>query len=171
MVGVRGKQRNKRRGKISNTAYGKIRKRAHQKKHKIVIGNELVRESWDKKKTIKENFSDLGLISDPNSEYRKTHHKKAPDMEVEVGDIADYELVRKLEKQAQQAAPPALRHYSPAESELWEGLVAEHGIDFKAMARDKRNTHQHTPKFIQRKIEQYLQFKDADFKTKMGCVG
>lgn len=176
MVTVRGKQRNKRRGTISKTNYGKIRKKEHNKKHKVVIGNKLVRDNWDKKKTVKENFSDLGLVADPNSEYRTTHNKKMKpgEMEVEIGDINDYkqdtEVVMKLEEQAKEESP-AMRHFSPAECELWGGLVTDHGTDFKAMARDKRNTYQHTPKQIKRKIEAYLQFKNSDIKTKMGCVG
>lgn len=176
MVTVRGKQRNKRRGIISRTNHGKIRKKEYMKRHKVIITNEIVRQNWDKEKTVKENFADLGLVSDPNSTYRTTHNKKKPvheEEELELGDVEEYkekEVVKKLEEQSKTGAPN-IRHFSPAESELWEGLIGQHGSDYKAMARDKRNTHQHTPKQIKRKIESYLTFRDSEHKTKMGCVG
>ena len=175
MVTVRGKQRNKRRGTIRKTNYGKIRKKEYNKKHRVVITNDIVRANWDKKKTVKENFTELGLVADPNATYRTTHHKKAEpeEVEVEFADVSEYaetEVVKKLEEQSKDGAP-VIRHFSPTESELWEGLVRDHGSDYKAMARDKRNTHQHTPKQIRRKIESYLTFKNSGYKTKMGCVG
>lgn len=183
MVTVRGKQRNKRRGTIRKTNYGKIRKKQYNKKHKVVITNDIVRENWDKTKTTKENFADLGLVADPNESFRTTHHKKVQpsEMEVEFADLSEYQgngkekaneskVVKKLQEQAKETAP-LIRHFSPSESELWEGLVRDHGNDYKAMARDKRNTHQHTPKQIRRKIESYLSFKNSGYKTKMGCVG
>ena len=176
MVTVRGKQRNKRRGTIRKTNYGKIRKKEYNKRHKVVITNDIVRANWDKSKTVRENFSDLGLVADPNAAYRTTHHKKEQpeEIEVEFADVSEYqeesEVVKKLEEQSKEATP-LIRHFSPGECELWEGLVCDHGSDYKAMARDKRNTYQHTPKQIKRKIQSYLTFKNSNCKTKMGCVG
>ena len=175
MVTVRGRQRNKRRGTVRKTNYGKIRKKEYNKKHHVVIKNDIVRENWDKSKTIRENFADLGLVADPNAAYRTTHHKKVEptEGEVEFADISDYqetEVVKKFVEQSKNTAP-VIRHFSPVECELWEGLVGDHGVDYKAMARDKRNTYQHTPKQIRRKIESYLTFKNSSYKTKMGCVG
>lgn len=175
MVTVRGKQRNKRRGRISKTSYGKDRKKQHNKQHKVVIKNELIRTNWDKNKTIKENFTSLGLVSDPNAEYKTTHHKKkVTEMEVEFADISEYKkdtvVVQKLEEKAKEVTP-TVRHFSPAECALWDGFIRDHGSDYKAMARDKRNTHQHTPKTLKRKIESYMKFTSSEYKTKMGCVG
>lgn len=172
MVTVRGRQRNKRRGRVSKTTAGKSRRKEYTKKHKVIIQNELVRKNWDKSKTLKENFASMGLVADVNEPYRTTHHKRKTDHVVEEGDVEEYKaVVQQMEVESQSGAGPAIRHYSPAECELWEGMVRDHGTDYKAMARDKRNTLQHTPKQIKRKVEGYLKFSGAEGKTKMGCVG
>lgn len=176
MVTVRGKKRNHRRGTVNKTNQGKHRKKQYQKKHRVTIQNEVVRKNWDNKKTVRENFKELGLVSDPNEAYKTTHHKKVKpaEMDVEEGDIQEYrektEVVKKLEEKSKETTPTT-RHFSPGECELWEGFVGDHGTDYKAMARDKRNTHQHTPAQIRRKITSYLSFKSSEYKTRMGCVG
>ena len=173
MVTVRGKQRNWRRGRISKTSVGKHRKKQHQLKKKVIISNELIRSNWDDKKTLNENFSNLGLIADPNAKYRTTNHKKE-NGEVEFEDISKYdgslsetEVVKKLTETSKNDIP-SIRHFSPAEVKLWEHFITKYDCNYKAMSRDKQNTHQHTPKQMKRKIESYLQFKTAEHKTNMG---
>ena len=64
------------------------------------------------------------------------------------------EVVRALIEQAQNPAPKKARHLSEREQEWLESLVARHGDDTRAMARDaKLNPMQQTAADIGRRLK------------------
>lgn len=64
------------------------------------------------------------------------------------------DVVKSLVEQAQNPAPKRARHLSEREQEWLESLVARHGDDVGAMARDKRlNPMQQTAADIKRRLK------------------
>ncbi|KAI6220863.1 Nucleolar protein 16 [Aphelenchoides fujianensis] len=134
---------------------------------------------WDKKKTIGSNLKAAGLVSDPNRLI------KLKDDEVEVMDLDQVRngvldakpkkiktkkakgYAKELEKQAktqeaEKAAagrpPPRL---SASDVAFCESMVAKHGLDYEAMAKDRDNIYQNTAKQLERKIATFKRYVAA----------
>ncbi|KAH8882786.1 hypothetical protein GQ53DRAFT_831205 [Thozetella sp. PMI_491] len=73
---------------------------------------------------------------------------------IEDPDAVDGEVIRQLEEEANRPTEPAQRHQSSGEVEWLERLVAKHGDDTTAMARDiKLNPMQQTKADIARRLK------------------
>lgn len=71
-----------------------------------------------------------------------------------IHDEADTEVIKSLVEQAQNPAPKKKRHISEREAEWLENLVAKHGDDTRAMARDRKlNPMQQTAADIARRLK------------------
>lgn len=72
----------------------------------------------------------------------------------------DKELTASVHKQLDEIVEsnvPTVRFAAAGEIVFVKKLIAKHGQDYKAMARDhKINVWQHTPKVIKRKIEKVM---------------
>mmetsp|Transcript_45535 Transcript_45535/g.114573 ORF Transcript_45535/g.114573 Transcript_45535/m.114573 type:complete len:195 (+) Transcript_45535:100-684(+) len=104
--------------------------------------DETVRLTWDKNRTLKQNFRAMGLASDANSVVREgapSAPKPMIDLKVPI---------------AKPKPPPKLTR-----NEQWycRDLIRKYGDDYLAMARDiKLNNYQHTPKKLKKMCTLYL---------------
>eukprot|EP00041_Stephanoeca_diplocostata_P037722 m.1440234 g.1440234 ORF g.1440234 m.1440234 type:complete len:164 (+) comp25093_c2_seq4:158-649(+) len=109
------------------------------------IANDIVGKVWDKTKTLKQNFNAVGLVMDPNARARKPGAIQEP--------ASGSSVVAEIEK-AVKNVKRNKRFAAAGEIEFVERLVAKHGTDCVAMARDmKINVYQLTPKQLQQKIK------------------
>eukprot|EP00794_Sanderia_malayensis_P005568 gene5568-6256_t len=147
MGGVRA--RKSRRNKIVNrTKVGKKRK------SKVpVIQSTTIRDKWDAKRTVKQNLKSMGIAFDPNNPSM-LHTKKRVGDKMQV-DSEPTDVIKGFEKEAAMTSKSE-RHISPGEAQFIMSLAKDYGTDYKAMAKDKRNFMQHTPKQLGRKCEAFF---------------
>ncbi|KAM7445479.1 hypothetical protein ABFA07_006079 [Porites harrisoni] len=165
MTGVRRKKAQRKR-RVNTTKVGSKRKK---KDKKVKVLNQTLRKNWDQKKTMKQNLQDLGLAFDankavplPKQKVRSQQLEETEKMEI---DKEPTSVIKEFEQMAANEVKGE-RHISPGEAQfLWQ-LIQDHGTNYKAMSRDKRNYYQHTPKQLKRKCEAFLGSKQ-DFS---GCL-
>jgi len=145
--------------------YNKNRRRAWKKSKKMpAIECDKIKNAWDSKKSITGNLADMGLSSDPN---KTLPIPKAKDMMAgpEVESLSKYinegegssskdHVAQSLEAEAN--APQAKRLLlSEPEVNYCIHMIEKYGEDYKAMARDRKNYYQDTPKQIRKKISTF----------------
>ncbi|XP_065052540.1 nucleolar protein 16-like [Rhopilema esculentum] len=163
MGGVRA--RKSRRNKIVNdTKVANKRKKRNFKVAKVT--SKVIKDHWDDRKTLKQNFKSIGLAMDPNDACKKTTlkvkkiSKKATDSDIAM-ECEDTVVVQKLKEEASHISKKE-RLVSPGEAQFILTLRDDYGEDYKAMARDKRNYQQHTPNQLRRKFEAF--FRSSYYK-------
>eukprot|EP00036_Acanthoecidae_sp_10tr_P011635 CAMPEP_0182917564 /NCGR_PEP_ID=MMETSP0105_2-20130417/1594_1 /TAXON_ID=81532 ORGANISM="Acanthoeca-like sp., Strain 10tr" /NCGR_SAMPLE_ID=MMETSP0105_2 /ASSEMBLY_ACC=CAM_ASM_000205 /LENGTH=172 /DNA_ID=CAMNT_0025054577 /DNA_START=19 /DNA_END=537 /DNA_ORIENTATION=+ len=116
------------------------------------IKNPVVAAAWDVTKTRRKNFEDIGLVQNPNSGSAASK-VVAGKRSLRTRQVPT-EVVKQLEGMASAASGKKPVVASAGEVEFVDALVAKHGSDYKAMARDhKINIYQHTAKQIEHKIK------------------
>lgn len=122
------------------------------------MDSKAIRKTWDKSKTLKQNFKDIGLAYNVNNSMpvKNTGDKSISSSEaMEVDKQPRNSVVKELEQEASHGAKTE-KHISPGEAKfLWE-LIRDHGDNYEAMKRDKRNYYQHTAKQLRRKCTKFL---------------
>ncbi len=113
--------------------------------------SDVVGKHWNKKKTLKQNFSTLGLVNDPNEMSRSKRGDEALARAEKETAVASG-VVRELEEIVASNVPTT--RFAPAgEIAIVQKLVAKYGDDYTAMARDhKLNVYQHTAKQLKHKV-------------------
>lgn len=147
----------------------KITRNARKKKKLIkpAIGDAVLKKHWDNSKTLQQNLKHLGLAYDSNEVIKipKNKRKTRKDlihedmegekvMEVEK-DVPITDVIEEFEKRAANERKTE-RHIAPGEAKFVMELMKKHGKNYKAMFKDKRNTHQHTIAQLRRKCEGLL---------------
>lgn len=142
--------------------YNKNRRRAFKKSKKLpTIECDKIKNAWDSKKSIAGNLMDMGLSSDPNKTLPIPKAKDlmaGPEAEPltkyadgNEGTSAKVHVANSLEAEAN--APQAKRLLlSEPEVKFCIHMMEKHGEDYKAMARDRKNHYQDTPKQIKKRI-------------------
>jgi len=141
-----------------------------RKKKKVInpsIGDAVLKKHWNSSKTLQQNLKDIGLAYDSNDVIRIPKNKKitrkdllredkegVKQMEVEK-PIINTAVIEAFEAQAANGKKLE-RHIPPGEAKFLMELMKKHGKDYKAMAKDKLNTYQHTANQIRRKCEGLL---------------
>ncbi|XP_028390832.1 nucleolar protein 16-like [Dendronephthya gigantea] len=154
MAGVRRKQTQKKK-RMNSTLTG--RKRKSKNKKKVNIDSKAIRKTWDKSKTLKQNFKDLGLAYNVNNNMPVKNKGDGGHLNSEAMDIDKprSSVVKELEEEASHGIKKE-KHISPGETKfLWE-LIQDYGDNYEAMRRDKRNYYQHTAKQLRRKCTKFL---------------
>ncbi|KAF6021524.1 NOP16 [Bugula neritina] len=102
----------------------------------------------------------MGLSFDPNNSVSNGQFNKASAKSSHQVPLQNKEAVRKgLEEKA--ALPEAFNlRLSEPETQYAIYMMEKYGEDYKAMARDKRNYYQDTPKQIQKKIQKFQKIPD-----------
>ncbi|EDV20771.1 uncharacterized protein TRIADDRAFT_60763 [Trichoplax adhaerens] len=153
MAGVRRKktQRNKR---PNSTAPGRVLKR---KAAKVTISNNTIKKNWNKKKTLRENFSSIGLAINSNKaiKIRDVTERMEVDQPANPSKPTT-KVVQELEMIASQGSQTTRRHIAPGEVKFLKDLMDSHGENYEAMARDKRNCYQQTAKQLERKCKNLM---------------
>jgi len=129
-------------------------------KKQATIQEEALRAEWDNYKSIKFNMESMGISYDPNNAVSKGYGNKQSAAYQKKEVLPDKTAVRKiLEEKA--AIPEAFKlKLSEPATQYAIYMLEKYGDDYKAMARDRRNYYQDTPKQIKRKIETFQKIPD-----------
>ncbi|XP_002155670.1 nucleolar protein 16 [Hydra vulgaris] len=140
----------------------KITKGARKKLKKPTIKDSTLQKHWDKSKTLHNNLKDLGLAYDSNAAIKINTGKKTKHSDVvkdtnkmEIDETLNKPVIKEFERQAANGMKME-RHIAPGEAKFLMTLIKKHGTNYKAMAKDKDNTYQHTAKQLKRKCESLL---------------
>ncbi|CAG7822390.1 unnamed protein product [Allacma fusca] len=122
------------------------RKQLNNKHKKLPrINCEAVREAWDKKKSLTDNLTSMGLVADAN---RNISQNPKNTLEAENSPEAPCASVAvALEKEAKEAFKVKKAVAHPLPPEMYRklcGLINKHGEDFEAMEKDPTNYYQET---------------------------
>ncbi|XP_033125435.1 nucleolar protein 16-like [Anneissia japonica] len=149
-----------------------LRKKWRKMKKQPTVLCEQMKHNWDPKKTTKQNMHDMGLSYDPNEAVPipKTKEVMKPknlkdEEEMDVDNIRSRQtkkkkldptklhVVQELEDLSKLPTNPSrtFRLSAPV-VQYCVYMLDKYGDDYKAMARDKKNYYQDTPKQIRQKI-------------------
>ena len=170
--------------------YDRNRKRIKktQEKHqkdKIKVNNDVIKDLWNPKESIKNNLESMGVAFDANKVVDKKSIKQqfieklqeANPNEIPPPAIAvkkSSEVVKRLEAEVLEAETnktPKFRF--TGEQVKWiTYCLDKHGDDFKAMARDPKNIWQETPKQIRQKVLKFVSIPEqfAVYAKKIGLL-
>ena len=140
--------------------YDRNRSREWKNSKKLpAIECKQIKKAWNSKKSIQQNMRLMGLSMDPNitlripttkelltGESSKENKKKKPMIQTNV--------VAELEEEANIPLAKTLQ-FSEPEVRYCVHMIEKYGEDYKAMAKDRRNYYQDTPKQIKRKITSF----------------
>ena len=170
--------------------YDRNRKRIKktQEKHrkdKIKVDNDVMKELWNPKESIKTNLESMGVAFDANKVLDKKSTKqqfiekiqdqnpnKIPPQEI--ASKKSSEVVKRLEAEALEAEANKKANFRfTGEQVKWiTYCLDKHGDDFKAMARDPKNIWQETPKQIRQKVLKFVSIPEqfAVYAKKIGLL-
>ena len=170
--------------------YDRNRKRIKktQEKHrkdKIKVDNDVMKELWNPKESIKTNLESMGVAFDANKVLDKKSTKqqfieKIQDQNPnnippqEIASKKSSEVVKRLEAEALEAEANKKANFRfTGEQVKWiTYCLDKHGDDFKAMARDPKNIWQETPKQIRQKVLKFVNIPEqfAIYAKKIGLL-
>lgn len=170
--------------------YDRNRKRIKktQEKHrkdKIKVDNDVMKELWNPKESIKTNLESMGVAFDANKVLDKKSTKqqfieKIQDQNPnnippqEIASKKSSEVVKRLEAEALEAEANKKANFRfTGEQVKWiTYCLDKHGDDFKAMARDPKNIWQETPKQIRQKVLKFVNIPEqfAVYAKKIGLL-
>lgn len=170
--------------------YDRNRKRIKktQEKHrkdKIKVDNDVMKELWNPKESIKTNLESMGVAFDANKVLDKKSTKqqfieKIQDQDPnnipaqEIASKKSSEVVKRLEAEALEAEANKKANFRfTGEQVKWiTYCLDKHGDDFKAMARDPKNIWQETPKQIRQKVLKFVNIPEqfAVYAKKIGLL-
>ncbi|XP_002740033.1 nucleolar protein 16-like [Saccoglossus kowalevskii] len=162
----------KKQSKRKKYHYNVNRKKEWKKSKRLpAIGCSQIKKAWDNTKSVKQNLSDMGLAVDPNisipipTAKQLLKHQKLETMDLaEVRKLASKDhVVEELVKEASLPEKKAHTRFSRPEVSYCTYMIDKYGEDYKAMARDRKNYYQETPKQIKQKIKT---FKSTEQYTK-----
>ena len=170
--------------------YDRNRKRIKktQEKHrkdKIKVDNDVMKELWNPKESIKTNLESMGVAFDANKVLDKKSTKqqfiekiqdqnpnKIPPQEI--ASKKSSEVVKRLEAEVLEAEANKKANFRfTGEQVKWiTYCLDKHGDDFKAMARDPKNIWQETPKQIRQKVLKFVSIPEqfAVYAKKIGLL-
>eukprot|EP00727_Mastigamoeba_balamuthi_P006813 m51a1_g2752 hypothetical protein (174) ;mRNA; f:962946-963600 len=159
------------RGVKSRTPSKAWKRLGHKKRRRSAIpGDKRVRAWWDPKKTVRQNYEAMGLVAQVN--FTEAEPAALRPAEPTTGPVMSEDAASSAAPASEQQ--PKRKHcvISAARTKLpapkpvkmtwtnkvyWSQLLAKHGQDYKAMARDiKLNPMQHAPDTCKKYCLQYL---------------
>jgi len=150
-----GKPKKQRR---KNFNYDKNRKKTWKKSKKMPsINCEAIQSAWDKRKSLKKNMEEMGLMADPNKVVKHVQpqvNSLDGDQETTTTTAAKDYVMKAIEAEANIPAAKTNK-LSELDVIFCTYLMDKHGEDYKAMARDRKNHYQETPKQIKKKINMF----------------
>lgn len=140
---------------------GIVKVKAKSRGYKVAQNDNFEHSALDYDVSISQfaNYKQLGLLADSNqigsTKGRVTGFK--PRVKGPMAAKSDADAVHPLELEVPEAKQ-TIRQVPGGERQVLLKLVAKHGEDFSAMARDmKLNTHQHTGAHLRRRIAKMRQ--------------
>ena len=165
--------------KVKKFQHGKNLKRKWKQmkqKKNPKVNADVLKGYWDPKKTLAQNYMELGLSMNPNETLAipKTKDKVNPDKEYcEVMDIEEAKALAKKNKEEMKTdAVKKLTAISEQKSDKGHNLnendqllciymLEKYQDDYKKMARDYKNYYQDTPAQLRKRINQFKSMKKA----------
>ncbi|CAF0796693.1 unnamed protein product [Brachionus calyciflorus] len=159
--------------KVRKFNYNKDLKKKWKKtkaKENPVVKTEHLKDFWNSKKSIKANYAEMGLCSDPNFTLGipKTKNILNPEfMEIEKAKQLDQALNESkketpaLKKLIAEANRPVEKVYNLNENDILYCIymMEKYSEDYAKMAKDYKNYYQDTPAQIRKKINLFKQMK------------
>ncbi|XP_017786278.1 PREDICTED: nucleolar protein 16 [Nicrophorus vespilloides] len=136
-----------------------------------VLCKEL-KESWDRRKSVKNNMLSMGLAFDPNATIKieKTRGKLTDlfqgddaSSETNVPEIPAEDMkLEVLEKLKEDAYAPRRKAFRLPNTQVeWcSYLLNKHGLNYHAMVKDRKNYNQETWKQLRIKIRKFQQIPE-----------
>lgn len=124
-----------------------------------------IKKAWIANKSVEQNMRLMGLSSDPNitlkvpstKELLNNENKKTQKKEKKIKQTT---VIKELEEEA--SIPPAKTlQLSEPLVRYCVCMLETYGEDYKAMAKDRKNYYQDTPKQIKRKISSFKNTPDV----------
>ncbi|XP_063435437.1 uncharacterized protein LOC134716388 [Mytilus trossulus] len=125
-----------------------------------------IKKAWIKNKSVEQNMRLMGLSSDPNitlkvpsiKQMLDNENKKTQKKEKNIKQTTT--VIKELEEEA--SIPPAKTlQLSEPLVRYCVCMLESYGEDYKAMAKDRKNYYQDTPKQIKRKINSFKNTPDV----------
>jgi len=139
----------------------RIRKMEKIKKRRCLANSgEKIKAAWDSTKTVKQNLKDFGLAFNPNDVIPV---KKGPQPTMIPEDEVVFlnpkkpkpEVVEEMVTEASYGEKE-IGHELPIEDlKFVTHMILTHKDNYKAMARDRKNVYQLTPKQLRNKVRQF----------------
>lgn len=140
--------------------YNKNRRRIRNKQKKPPhIGCNPVKKAWDEQKSIVQNLKEMGLSADPNKSLRiATTRERLTGIKFDATaeDVKPMKtaVIKELELEASAEQTSRLSMADP-DVQFCTYMINKYGDNYVAMACDRRNYYQETPKQIQKKIKKF----------------
>ncbi|KAG8348396.1 putative Ribosome biogenesis protein Nop16 [Trypanosoma vivax] len=121
--------------------------------------NRFTKKYFDKKGTVAQNFSRLGLCDNPSLRRRHATDKKPARPRRRLEEEKELEEDKAIRKACAIGSP-----VSEAEGVTMGNLINKYGTDFKAMSFDRKlNPYQLNPRQLQKQVVNYLRWEKAAF--------
>lgn len=123
-------------------------------RNKEIFDNKDIEAAWDNKKTLRQNYQALGLLSDVNVDLKARMPHGATGLRDDNGGAmtAQMTAIQNLPK----GIPYEAKSMSIKEQKEVMSLMRQHGHDYDAMAKNiKVNVHQRTSRELQKRCELY----------------
>ena len=115
-----------------------------------------ITEQWDNRKTLAQNYEEMGLLTDVNKIGKPKKGKGEAGGSGDEGAERVGYMIPILKKIEEAPAPPPYvpKSMGLPEQRILDRLMRKHGEDYEAMARDiKVNVHQQTSAQLKKRIE------------------
>ena len=139
----------------------RIRKMAKAKKRRCLANSgEQIKASWDSTKTVKQNLSDFGLAFNSNDVISIKRNKGPSPTVIPVEEIINIKskkpaVVQEMVTEASYGEKEIGHELPVEEVHFCTHMILTYKENYKAMARDRKNVYQLTPKQIRNKIRQF----------------
>ncbi|CAJ0957147.1 unnamed protein product, partial [Mesorhabditis belari] len=151
------------------------RKKTAKKQKLLKTQCQQIKEAWDKDKTLVQNITEMGLVTDLNKAVpiKQSFRRGIDQIPMELGSVQEAKKKGSVQKQKAAKSGAVLGSLEKEAKELEDKqsgrktklldrdmefciyMIERHGDDYSAMARDSKNLFQETPKQIQKKLRIY----------------
>ncbi|CAF1165817.1 unnamed protein product [Didymodactylos carnosus] len=145
----------------------KLWQKEKQKRLVRVQNCTLIRDNWDDKLSVMNNYAEFSLVHDVNKAFPipKTkqlidpnHDKKKIEKKKKVPD--KIHIREEMEEDANTERVKSLRISDPNRL-FCIYMLEKYGTNYLAMSKDHRNDYQETPKQLERKMKKFMNVKKA----------
>lgn len=138
---------------------------SHSKKN-IKVDCEVMKKNWDRSQPVKTNLTNMGLAYDPNKILKAKSVKTTMIEKINQTDTGGNipkdrknqisKVVKSLQEESESTKPQQTFRFTKEQTNWITYLLDKYGDDFQAMAKDRKNVWQETPKQIRQKVMKFV---------------